>query len=119
MIAAVDIFHKVESGVVALNGEVVRRALARHCCNYPSNANIFAALLTEYIDERMQAHYWKVRWNHGWERMNYHDAHGRYAGHAHRAEYIRADLRQIWPCNACIHIFNPTHRSRRFPQLVC
>ena len=119
MIAVADaIFDEVEANVAALNGEVVRRALAGHCCNYPQNMEEFQRLLTRYVVERLDAHYWKVRWDHDWACLNYHDIHAKYVAHTYRANCIRIELRKFWPCSACIHLFNPTGRIRR-PQLVC
>lgn len=37
MITAADIFDEVEADVVALNGEVVRRAIHGRCCNFVAN----------------------------------------------------------------------------------
>lgn len=118
MIAIADaIFTEVESDAVRRNGEVVRRALRGHCCDYVENKAEFASLLCRYAHEKLMAHHWKIRWDREWLRMNFHDTYGYYTSHTAAAKRLREQLKTIWPCSACIHLFNPTGRTR-FPQLV-
>ena len=122
MIAAVDILDDVEVGVTALNGEIVRRAFHGTCCKFLVNQDEFRSLLARYIELRMTIH----RAGLWWRRGNYEyelDLPPRYwtrlSERKFEAEGIRSQLKKLWPCAACIWLYNPTHRLRRFPELAC
>ncbi len=125
MIAAVDIFDEVEADVTALNGEIVRRAFHGHCCQFVHNKKEFAWLLRRYCDYRMQLHRCHVQEEMCWKGRNSYterlpDEH--YAIKRtlkFEAARLRDQLKKIWPCAACIWLYNPTYRLRRFPQLTC
>lgn len=123
MIAAVDIFDEVEADVTGLNGEVVRRALHGTCCDFFANREEFRWLLARYAACKQELHRVKIS-EKIWLRRN-HSAENcdlrfyRLGEYLTLAENLRDQLRIIWPCAACIWIYNPTHRLRRFPQLAC
>ena len=121
MIAAVDIFNDVEADVTALNGEIVRRAFHGTCCKFFVNQAEFRSLLVRYTGHKMEVHRAKIAEERWWR-------DGRALGSRHYemlsrhkfdAEGIRNQLKKIWPCAACIWLYNPTHRLRRFPELAC
>lgn len=126
---AAEIFDEVEAEVSALNGEVVLRAINGHCCNYPtSSRSEFEELLYYYIGLRKQEHHIKIRLygrgyfdpRNGWlsatqEQRLYKELRAtRYL-----AQDARRRLKNLWPCAACIWLYNPTNRTRRFPSLIC
>lgn len=126
MIAAVDILDEVETGVSALNGEIVRRAFHGHCCKFFNQQEEFKKILKQYIDHRAVIHRLKIQedkvWNYYRRDRSYKDlAPNHYSMLRDRmiwANELRSKLKKIWPCAACIWLYNPTHRTRRFPQLI-
>lgn len=127
---AEDIFEEIDSEVILLNGEVVRRAMANveeydnTCCGYFNNTRQFRELIEQYetalriarlandrmlspltIDESLNSDrpIWRIRQT----RFVYSGECDR-----HRDE-LRAKLHKIWPCNTCMIRDNPTERKRR------
>ncbi|KKL44845.1 hypothetical protein LCGC14_2361610 [marine sediment metagenome] len=116
MIVAVDILDEVEAGATALNGEIVRRALHRTCCNFVNNQKDFVELLNYYIALRLSTHYIKRRLKSGGYAERDYD---RLDANRLMAKDARRRLKNLWPCAACIWFYNPTKRIRRFPALIC
>lgn len=120
MIIAVDIFDEVEADVTALNGEIVRRALLGHCCHFVDNQAIFADLLNYYSGLRLRIH--RIigaingRWN--WRQYRSDRLYDELHGDQIMAAETRRKLSNYWPCAACICLYNPTNRTRRFPSLI-
>lgn len=114
---AVDILNEIEAEVSALNGEIVRRAFHGSCCQFFNNQEEFKWLLHPYMDHRLSIHYLKVQENRSWKRLapNHYSL---LAHHMKDAIELRSKLKKIWPCAACIWLYNPTHRITRFPQLI-
>ena len=121
---AVDIFNEVDTNVTALNGEVVRRALHGRCCGFITNQDEFSWMLRNYSDYRLKIHRLKIKiygrsredglFSVNWEPGD----HGKLVLYEHEAINLRRRLKKIWPCIACIHLYNPTHKYlRSFPQL--
>lgn len=113
---AVAILDQVEAGAVALNGEVVRRALRGHCCAFFRRQAEFASRLAQYIHHRLAIHRLRVR-----ERRDYHSANARHVAnliqHTLSAKRGRRELKDLWPCSQCIETYNPTGRITQLPQL--
>lgn len=122
MIAAVDILGEVEAGVVALNGEIVRRAFHGTCCNFFANQDEFRSLLAQYIWHRMKVRRLeiseKIWWQSGCSLVLEPRHYETLFKNKCEAENSRTQLSRIWPCAACIWVFNPTGRTKRFPQLA-
>ncbi len=122
VIAAIDILDEVEAGATALNGEIVRRAFHGTCCDFFANQEEFRTLLTEYIRVRMIIHH-ATTLERTWRSPVKLDLGPRHYETLRKSQFesedIRAQLKMIWPCAACIWLYNPTHRLRRFPQLAC
>lgn len=122
MIIAVDIFDEVEADVTALNGEIVRRALLGHCCHFVDNQAIFADLLNYYIGLRLRIYRLTGAINGRWRWRHYHTASDRLYDELHGDQIMAAETRRklsnYWPCAACICLYNPTNRTRRFPSLI-
>ena len=132
MIAVTKLFDEVKTSVTALNGEIVRRAFQGHCCEFVNNQTEFARLLKAYIDHRMMIHRLRAEENRAWElvahtydtprlhhlrdhlRPNHHSI---LHHHAQDAIWVRMKLKEIWPCVACVHLYNPTKRQKN-PQLA-
>lgn len=115
MITAVDIFEEVEADVGALNGEVIRRAFHGHCCEFFNRQEEFAVLLKRYVDLRILLH-----------RLRIHECRSgvqnvtdiAWADYTKTEKSRRQQLNKIWPCAACVWLYNPTNKIKRFPRLI-
>lgn len=118
---AEDIFEEINVEAALLNGEVVRRAMNGHCCDFVNHQAEFASLLPYYIALRMDIHRVRSRlvgsredapWQY-WER-GFIYAQEKLHDDKIMAKDARRRLKNIWPCAACIWLYNPTNRIRRF-----
>lgn len=119
---AEDIFEEIETEVILLNGEVVRRAFEQEegadwseCCGYVKHRKWFADLLHYYISLRMNVHRLRCRIKGGWTEPSEQ-------GHSYAVQRMRDDatmaadarrrLKNNWPCATCMQLYNPTGRKQ-------
>ncbi len=122
MIAAIDIFDEVKADVTALNGEIVRRALHGRCCDFVNHQDEFKSLLSYYTALRRRVHHLQILQNKPYLAGPRRHLDLKFSDSALWAEMAmardaRRRLKNIWPCTACICIFNPTNRTR-LPCLI-
>jgi len=122
VITVEDILTEVEADVSALNGEIVRRAFLGHCCDFVDNQEEFARILHHYVNHRLAIHRLRVMENRWFDNHIDRLATNHYAklrDHTEWAIILRKQLKTLWPCAACVWLYNPTHRIRKFPSLIC
>lgn len=131
---AEDIFEEIETEVVLLNGEVVRRAMSNverfiaeervdTCCDFLLNQEQFQILLDTYkLAKRVAISAWNRFRDPLAEEERGHDRDPCWRIRQNRFAYatecdlhrdeLRARLRTIWPCLKCFDLHNPTGRKQ-------
>jgi len=92
------------------------------CCGFIKNPGNFRLMLREYTDYRLKIHRLTIK-IFGREdvqiySVNAKPEYGQMVHYESEASSLRKQLRKIWPCVACIHLYNPTNKyPRSLPQL--
>lgn len=122
-----EILDEVARATELNNGNIIARACASvgvSCpkCSYPTNAQLFDTLLYEYSRMRINTHHYKQRIRYWSEKeiASQFDYYTMAMQSSMKYKLLRLKLQDIWPCDDCTQLYNPTGRvklvTRNKPQ---